>query len=514
MTARAGVAARRFPWWGRIALAIAVFCAALAAGGRDAPRPVAHPIDELRVAVEAKIDHAPTLAPHVPLARTLTRNAGSAALGALTAVLFLALCLELGARPTAAALATLALAFATPIFVYARGPWVELARAAAVTAFGLQLLVTAARPAPPRHLLLGLLGGGTIAADPIFAAALPGAAAFLVWRTSQALGGRRAALLGGLGAVGLLPGAWLAWRTGALARLAGDMDGALFDGAVGLLFSPGKSAFLCVPPLILAAFALPLAWRRARTAVVAAALSVTPVAICLATRTSWSDAGRWGPHVLVPLVPVMLAPLALLLDDVLAAAPSWRRGAVLGATAAAFAAGVSVQTLGSAFSPAHFARVATDAKIRWLGPARQAGTPAAPPDRSPRFEISHATTWLPPLSPLAGHAWMWRHARSDGTMSRWELAEADAPWRRHTTLKLDLAASWQPARVDWWRLDFAGPYDSRGHAILRNTIVTGALALLLFGAATWRARRNDSSAAGTAARSESGAAAPPPPPAT
>jgi hypothetical protein len=47
----------------------------------------------------------------------------------------------------------------------------------------------------------------------------------------------------------------------------------------------------------------------------------------------------------------------------------------------------------------------------------------------------YAQTWLPPFSPIEGHLWLLRHVPAGHDA---KTAEADAPWRRYTTLRLDI----------------------------------------------------------------------------
>lgn len=105
-------------------------------------------------------------------------------------------------------------------------------------------------------------------------------------------------------------------------------------GLFGLLLSPGKSIFLFVPPLVLACARLP-ALRREHPALfhawcAAAAASL----IVFGSFFHWEGGYCFGPRQLIPLVPLLLAPLAL--------GPSPRRAAL----AAVILIGVTVQVLG------------------------------------------------------------------------------------------------------------------------------------------------------------------------
>jgi hypothetical protein len=74
---------------------------------------------------------------------------------------------------------------------------------------------------------------------------------------------------------------------------------------------------------------------------------------------------------------------------------------------------------------------------------------------------------------------------------RWDGAEADAPWHRYTRLRLNIADSYQRARLDWWFLDFVPRFAATGRALL-GLMVLGMMAAL---AGWWRAARAGPAAA-------------------
>ena len=61
---------------------------------------------------------------------------------------------------------------------------------------------------------------------------------------------------------------------------------------------------------------------------------------------------------------------------------------------------------------------------------------------------------MPAFQPIEGNYWLLKHAvRNDP----WERAIEDAPWRRYTSLPLDVTRRWYPwPEVDWWFLAFKG----------------------------------------------------------
>jgi hypothetical protein len=61
----------------------------------------------------------------------------------------------------------------------------------------------------------------------------------------------------------------------------------------------------------------------------------------------------------------------------------------------------------------------------------------------------------------------------------WEVAEADAPWHRYTSLRLDIAGPYARARLDWWFYDFKGPLRPAGLILLvLMSLGTGGAGLL------------------------------------
>ena len=61
----------------------------------------------------------------------------------------------------------------------------------------------------------------------------------------------------------------------------------------------------------------------------------------------------------------------------------------------------------------------------------------------------HPHVWLPAFQPIEGHYWLLKHVLAGHDAA---TAEGDAPWRRYTSLQLDIARTYGRARVDWWGL--------------------------------------------------------------
>jgi hypothetical protein len=121
------------------------------------------------------------------------------------------------------------------------------------------------------------------------------------------------------------------------------------------------------------------------------------------------------------------------------------------ACAIVIAFGITVQVLGASFYWDHWIRIAIHTHEAWLGNPDRRG--ARPPLNGAGlcdgcFEDNHGHDWLPPLSPIVGHAWLLRHVGDP-----WPVAQLDAPWRRYTTIDMPgVATYYGAARFDWWGL--------------------------------------------------------------
>lgn len=109
-------------------------------------------------------------------------------------------------------------------------------------------------------------------------------------------------------------------------------------GLVGLLLTPGKSLLLFAPPLLLALARAPALWRAHRGAALAALGSGATALLFFASYFYWEGGYAFGPRHLLPVVPLLLLPLAV--------GPAPRRAAL----AAVVVVGVSVQALGATVS--------------------------------------------------------------------------------------------------------------------------------------------------------------------
>ncbi|MBA3393305.1 MAG: hypothetical protein H0T89_11705 [Deltaproteobacteria bacterium] len=430
-------------------------------------------------AVVAQVTHA--IAPrHDVLVRPLATHLAPAALGALTCVLMFLLLLDLGIRPRTASICTAILACATTTWVYARMPYSEILQMTCFLGLFRQVLRVCKEPLRKDALWLGVWAGCLFNAKYVFASAILGAAAVIVW-TLRRRWPELVRVIGWAAVTGVpllviaLVYNYLRWssitRTGYEPYLDMYFGGSVFDGAWGMLLSPNKSALLYSPPLVLALLALPAAVRAVPRLGLAMLAVVVPVFLVYCTYRSWSGDYAWGPRFFVWAVPVLLVPLAWFIDR---SASRWRRGVVIGVVTA----GVIVQLLGASLYWDHFIRISIDTKNQWLGPPNRAGSYIPAKGRGhcdSCFEDTYQLLWTPAFQPIRGHWWLVKSlARGDD----WKAAQADAPWRRYTTLEVNLANTYPRARLDWWILLWIedAPH-TRGAGLAILGVLVGALAL-------------------------------------
>jgi hypothetical protein len=402
-----------------------------------------------------------------PGARTLikpvTSHLACSALGALTCALFFGWCRDRKLSRRAASAATAVLAVGTTVWVYAHYSYSEIAQAAFFLGTIRELLRLRDEPVRRRAVWLGVFAGLLFSVKYIYAAALIGGALYLVLgsrgsplgaldrRAQGRLAITAAAAAAPFLALALIYNA-LCWGsplgTGYAPYFATYWGENPMVGLWGMWLSPGKSAFLYSPPLVLGFAALPRLWRDHRAVCLAVIAAGAPV-LAVYSRYKLNGDYAWGPRFVVFLVPALSFSTAVVLDRWLAEPARWLRRAVL---AVAIAAGVAVQLLGNAFYWDHFIRISMDARQAWLGQPQRSG--AIIPVRADGhcdscFEDIHQLEWLPPFQPIRGHLWLLR-ATLAGDDAR--TAEASAPWHDATSLTIDIGSSYQRVRLDWWGL--------------------------------------------------------------
>ena len=409
---------------------------------------------------------------------TITSRIGPVTVGAAVPTMFFRLLVRHGYGRRAAAAATLLLGAATSVWVYARLPYSEITQTACFLAFFAALVEAERSPTRGSFFRLGLTVGLLVNSKTIYVVCFPGALAFLIWRLRG-----RATLRDALPVLwGILPGAlafalynWMRWgsvfTTGYESVTHGFWRESVLVGLWGQLLSPGKSLFLYSPPVLLSFFGLRAFWQRQRQMAVAVAVTVIPVLLVYSHYAFWSGDWGWGPRYLVFALPVLLLPSVELFTAAPEGAKRRRRALLVGSV---FAAGVTVQLLGSAFCWDDFTIIARTAQRQWLGMPDLRETVMAPDPCFSCFEQMYGIDWLPPFQPIAGNWWLLRHKLAHDD---WRRAEADAPWRRVTSIGLDISPGYDGAHIDWWPM------------IMANGVWPAALmcgALLLVGV-PWRA---------------------------
>ena len=209
----------------------------------------------------------------------------------------------------------------------------------------------------------------------------------------------------------------------------------LLVGLYGLLFSSGKSLFLYCPILIPVVAGAARFFRSHRfEAIFIGALSAT-VLTTHARFWAWHGDWSWGPRFAVPLLPLLVLPLASLLSS----AGRVPRAAIVGLGIV----GIGVQTLGVTVDPGNYLSVqltqVTGRKALMIAPSPQ--------------DIHYN----PYLSPLVGHWWLLRasleHIVASGDGGRENRTLQDLPWR-----PIDGRPRWRPPHpeyaigIDIWAL--------------------------------------------------------------
>jgi hypothetical protein len=249
-----------------------------------------------------------------------------------------------------------------------------------------------------------------------------------------------------------------------------------------LFFSTGKGLFLYNPPLVLGFWPsrkLPRHWWWAVAAMAG------PVVLLYSKYSNWGGDWSWGPRYIIFLVPILMVPAALLLEQL------WdrRKHLALACVTGVAVVGLFVQLVGAGLYWDHFIRLSQAARAQWLGIPNRAGayTPPRGDHCDPCFEDLHAHSYLPAFQPIEGHYWLLKHALRGDT---WETAANDAPWRRYTSLPLDATKRWYPwPPIDWWYLGFAPKFANAGRLLFALLLLGSAGGVTLWVQALRRLRR-------------------------
>jgi hypothetical protein len=443
--------------------------------------------------------------PYWQITWRFTSHLAPTLLGTLACLLFFGLCRRIGMRPIPAMACTVALAFASPVWVYSRYPYSETLQLVCFTGFFGKLLDVRERPTWRQAALLGVWAGLLVNAKPVFLVSGLGAGLFLIWELRR---NRRALLLVSLVSIAsALPfGAlylyynYLRWGsiyftgyglvfagtavTGPSAGAAAAVSVSVphetpLVGLWGMFMSPGKSIFLYSPPLLVALVALPRFFRRFRHVVWAMVLTILPCLYWHAQMISWSGDYAWGPRYLTFALGVLLLPAGFLVEDWLAKASRLRRWLGVAALSVVLSFGGFVTYLGNAIYWDHYIRVESEAAQGWLGVPNNSGDLVSTPN-SPCpvcFETIYSLQWLPTFNHIVGNYWLLKHLPKNDT---WVVAENDAPWRRYTNLHINIAQTYARARVDWWFVEYRHTFPTLAWTLVIALPTLSVAFLLLF----------------------------------
>jgi hypothetical protein len=435
------------------------------------------------------------------IAWRFTSHLATTMLGAFGCVLFFGLCRRIGIRPWPAALTTLALGFASSVWVYSRYPYSETLQMVCFTGMFCKMLDVREQPTWRHATMLGVWAGLLVNAKPVFLLSCFGVGLFIAWslrRNWRALALVTVATCASaipLGALYLwynyarwgsvtFTGYGLAISSSGISTGPGLHESALV-GLWGMLASPGKSIFLYSPPLFLSLFAIHRFARRFPHLVLAMVLTILPGLLIHAQMISWAGDYAWGSRYTIFALPVLFLPAAFLLDDWLGRLVSWRRWFAVATLSGVFLAGLGVTYLGNAIYWDHFIRVQYEATQTWLGVPNNKGdgisTGTAPCPVC--FETLYPLHWLPPFQHIVGNYWLLSHVPRKHS---WVTAEKDAPWRRYTNLQLNIEQSYGRARVDWWFVEYRKDFPRLVWTLVIVFPTLSLAALLLF---FWEIRR-------------------------
>ncbi len=212
------------------------------------------------------------------------------------------------------------------------------------------------------------------------------------------------------------------WQTGRYDHYGYFIDP--LPALAGQLVGPGRSILLYSPALLLAL----LGWRRAFTRQRAAAWLVLALFVVrwafVSTRSDWWGGWGIGPRYLIPLLPLLLLPLAEVFSDLDRASRNRRVAA-------------AVAVLGCVMVELH---LALHSIFEWMWSLIATGTP--------QLDYLTRSHWFPSASPLVGFFEMPIDILS---LQAWRLAEHGhpGPWRIYLVV-MGIAVAAAAVLVHWW----------------------------------------------------------------
>lgn len=108
----------------------------------------------------------------------------------------------------------------------------------------------------------------------------------------------------------------------------------LWKGILGLLVSPGKGVFFYCPIVLLSICVGKRFWVRRKELSTAFTLLVVAYLLLLGKYTAWHGDCAWGPRYLTVLLPYLMLPLGVWIEDSLTS--SWKRSVLLATAALSF----------------------------------------------------------------------------------------------------------------------------------------------------------------------------------
>ena len=267
------------------------------------------------------------LPPDNKLLRIVVSSSTSFISTATAALLYLVL-RKLGYRRRTCVLTAFLLAFSTMLWTYSRGDlWTEPVTALAITAALLAAVQYRESGGAASAFFSGLFVAYLLTIKIFWLFIVVPFVVFLFWdpsrRNARTLGAFFLPFVGAFAAVCLYNklrfGVFMAegYLGGALTleSIRSAMSGQpVVSGLYRLLLSPGKSVLFFNPPVILALLGARQFWRKSREVALFCLIVVGGYVLFFASRPVLEGSYVWGPRHLTSLLPVMMLPVAHLID--------------------------------------------------------------------------------------------------------------------------------------------------------------------------------------------------------
>jgi hypothetical protein len=213
--------------------------------------------------------------------------------------------------PGAAVGVAVAAGLATPLWVYSKTFFSEPLMALALTVVMLAAL-RGGEGATGAWITCGAVLGMAVLVKPVALVIVPALLVYAAWRRDDRW--RALVLVAAPLAVGVAGVALYNW-----ARFGSPLDAGYrtaawnvppWVGLAGLLLSPGKGLLWYCPPVVLGlAGFVPLARRRPHAAALVGSICI-PYSLVHAIFNHWHGGAPWGPRYIVPIIPLLILPVA------------------------------------------------------------------------------------------------------------------------------------------------------------------------------------------------------------